>query len=356
MGRSSDRTYIPGKGQVLEIGRPKPNFPVYNTIALRRIKFTKAFALLIACSVFLSVTVSFVITTIIAKNVEVLAARVHPSKLPFHGLLAVDTPMTAGSEPGISLPRSVRWPGNTYSVEWAEVESTVGKLHLLGAGYDLPQDTIQLLFPVATDSGKPGIAAWSPDNPSLKLKWSNVILPATGEGYPALYGWALVNPELLNALPDRRPGILLELAEHYRFDPERTKVITPYSGTMSLKRATRGAFSSWQFISLLVLLSAAAAITCVFTVSFLGRKRSLGIFRVLGATVADLRRSMALEAVYIDNCSDYRYAYHSGRSMDAASAYQECQLRPVTQQQACICDFQSLLRQLWLVRRYLKRR
>jgi len=50
---------------------------------------------------------------------------------------------------------------------------------------------------------------------------------------------------------------------------------------------------------LLVLLSAAAAITCVFTVSFLGRKRSLGIFRVLGATVADLRRSMALEAVYI---------------------------------------------------------
>lgn len=320
MGRSSDRTYIPGKGQVLEIGRPKPNFPVYNTIALRRIKFTKAFALLIACSVFLSVTVSFVITTIIAKNVEVLAARVHPSKLPFHGLLAVDTPMTAGSEPGISLPRSVRWPGNTYSVEWAEVESTVGKLHLLGAGYDLPQDTIQLLFPVATDSGKPGIAAWSPDNPSLKLKWSNVILPATGEGYPALYGWALVNSELLNALPNRRPGILLELAEHYRFDPENptstpsinryfqdiekyappgTKVITPYSGTMSLKRATRGAFSSWQFISLLVLLSAAAAITCVFTVSFLGRKRSLGIFRVLGATVADLRRSMALEAVYI---------------------------------------------------------
>jgi predicted lysophospholipase L1 biosynthesis ABC-type transport system permease subunit len=130
----------------------------------------------------------------------------------------------------------------------------------------------------------------------------------------------LVHPDFISKLGNERQGILLELPDRLGFNPrnpvgtstinryfaqvernvpEEATVITPYSGTMSLRRATRGAFASWQVISLLVLLSAAAAITCVLTVSFLGRKRSLGIFRVLGGTVADLRRSMALEAAYI---------------------------------------------------------
>jgi len=187
----------------------------------------------------------------------------------------------------------------------------------------LPDDTIQLLFPFEPlgKSPKPEVSAWVDGNPSLKLEWPKYnSTRATGQTYPALYGWALVNPASISNLTNRRPGILLEFAEFYMFDPmksscfsrvskfftgiennapEGATVITPYSGTISLKRATKGAFSSWQFISLIVLLSAAAAITCVLTVSFLGRKRSLGIFRVLGGTVTDLRRSMSLEAAYI---------------------------------------------------------
>ncbi|HHT85025.1 MAG: FtsX-like permease family protein [Bacillota bacterium] len=313
---SSSRAYIPGQGKPLQIERPKPNFPVYNLIARRRIRFTKTFALLVACSVLLSVAVSFLITTIIAKNVEVLAARVHLGRLPFHGIIVFDGDVGDVS----AFQKSLRWPGSTYRVEWAEVESNVGRLSLLGAGYDLPEDTIQLLFPVEAGDTPSGISAWAQGNPFQKLGWADVILPDTAEGYPALYGWALVNPDFISKLDNRHQGILLELSEHFGFDPGSpvgtshinryfsdieknapymARVITPYSGTMSLKRATRGAFSSWQFISLLVLLSAAAAITCVLTVSFLGRKRSLGIFRVLGGTVADLRRSMTLEAAFI---------------------------------------------------------
>lgn len=313
MVRSSDRTHIPGQGRPLQIQRPKPNFPVYNLLAQRRIRFTRAFALLVTCSVFLSATVSFLITTIIAKNVEVLAAKVHLNKLPFDGLIAFGSPT-------VTFSRPIRWPGETYDVQWAEVESSVGKLSLLGAGYDLPEDTIQLLFPVDPAHGQGGISAWVGDNPSHKFGWANVILPDTDEGYPALYGWALVSPDLIDRIDNRRPAVLLELAEYYRFDsenptsmpsvnkyfsdieknaPQGARAFTPYSGTISLRQATRSAFSSWQFISLLVLMAAAAAITCVLTVSFLGRKRSLGIFRVLGGTISDLRRSMALETLYI---------------------------------------------------------
>ncbi|MGI6621487.1 MAG: FtsX-like permease family protein [Bacillota bacterium] len=312
----SSRAYTPGQGQAIEIPRPKPNYPVYNLIALGRIRFTKAFAALVALSVFLSVAVSFLITTIIAKNVEVLAARVQMSKLPFHGLITFDRDM--GDLTGFQ--RSLKWSGSTYRVKWAEVESNIGRLWLLGTGYDLPEDAIQLLFYAETGDAEPSISAWLPGNPSQQLRWQNVILPCAEESFPALHGWALVHPDFISKLGNERQGILLELPDRLGFNPrnpvgtstinryfaqvernvpEEATVITPYSGTMSLRRATRGAFASWQVISLLVLLSAAAAITCVLTVSFLGRKRSLGIFRVLGGTVADLRRSMALEAAYI---------------------------------------------------------
>ena len=130
----SSRAYTPGQGQAIEIPRPKPNYPVYNLIALGRIRFTKAFAALVALSVFLSVAVSFLITTIIAKNVEVLAARVQMSKLPFHGLITFDRDM--GDLTGFQ--RSLKWSGSTYRVKWAEVESNIGRLWLLGTGYDLP--------------------------------------------------------------------------------------------------------------------------------------------------------------------------------------------------------------------------
>lgn len=306
-------------GQPLEIKRPKVNLhSVYRLFAHRRIQYTKTFAILVAFSVFLSVTVSFVITTIIARNVEVLTAKVHPTKLPFHGIVTFES-----QESLDNFVNRIRFPGTIEQIEYFEVESNIGKLFLLGTGDHLPNDTIELLYSFGPPKAETisDIVAWAEGNPSQKIQWANMIVPKSNEqSYPGLYGWALVNPSAKNRLSSWRPGIMLTLDEYYRFDPSSSshdrfaakffrdienkapkgaKVITPYSGKFSLESATEGAFSSWQAISLIVLLAAATAITCILTVSFLGRKRSLGILRVLGVTVTDLRRMMSLETAYI---------------------------------------------------------
>ncbi len=301
----------------LQITRPKVNlFYVYNLIAHRRIRYSRAFALLIACSIFLSVTVSFLITAIISKNVEVLTAKVHLSKIPFHGIIIFNDEQELDS-----FSKRARFPGELTRVQYAEIESNIGKLALLGVGDDLPQNTIELLFPLEiSDSKTSSISAWAKTDPAVKFEWQHIILPESNNVDPALNGWALVNPASLNKFKQKQIGLVLEMAQGYRFDsmnpiaspsasrylteienkaPKEARVITPYSGTISLRASAKGAYSSWQLISLIVLLSAAAAITCILTVSFLGRKRSLGIFRVLGGTVTDLRRTMAFEAAYI---------------------------------------------------------
>ena len=306
------------RGQAIQIQRPKVTpFSVYNLIALRRIKYSRAFALLIASSVFLSVTVSFLMTTIIAKNVEVLTAKVRLTKLPFEGLVLFENEKVYDT-----FLRKVRFPGSVEKVQYAEIQSSMGKLLVLGAANDLSDDTLELLFAL---EGKPSkgeytLTSWLGDYPITKLGWSKPTQGDSTKSGSALQGWAVASPSSVKDLPNARPAILLKFAGAYKFDPmnpaaaPRTasfltdienkapagaRVITAYSGTLSLKRSAKGAFSSWQLISLIVLLSSAAAITCILTVSFLGRKRSLGIFRVLGGTIADLRRSMSLEAVYV---------------------------------------------------------
>ncbi len=57
----------------------------------------------------------------------------------------------------------------------------------------------------------------------------------------------------------------------------------------------RRVFLPWQAVSAGVSCVSGAAISCVLAVAFLGRKRSLGVMKVLGATGADLRRLFALE-------------------------------------------------------------
>lgn len=324
MARSSNSPANPrpsySLGQPLTIKRPKANaFPVYRLIAGRRIRYTPAFAIFVACSVFLSVTVSFLITTIIARNVEVLSAKVHEAGLPFDGFVVFSNQEDA--DDFMKRSRTLSHRATLEPVLCGEVEAGCGRLFLIGTGTHLPEDTIEFLFPFVreTDADKTNheLIAWSPGNPATRFQWKNVIAPETSKGDKApapysLYGWASVNPSVLEKLPGQAPGLLITASKTYSTSPLRdrlfrelensargARVITPFSGKVSLENATKGAFSYWQFISLIVLLAAATAITCVLTVSFLGRKRSLGILKVLGSTVADLRRTMSLEAAYL---------------------------------------------------------
>ena len=122
-----------------------------------------------------------------------------------------------------------------------------------------------------------------------------------------------MNPSVIENIKGSKPCVLLNTTQLYSTNPLRerlfrdlektsygaARVITPLAGKVSLERATQGAFSYWHVISLIVLLGTAVAITCVLTVSFLGRKRPLGIIRVLGGTISDLARMMLVEAAYM---------------------------------------------------------
>ncbi|HHY69918.1 MAG TPA: ABC transporter permease [Bacillota bacterium] len=302
-------------------------FPLHSLIAKRRIRYTPFFAVFVLCAVTVSVATSFLVTTIIATNVELFSAQVKESVMPFDGIMLfanqeeLDAFMTP--ENRMSIGR-LDWTTTYYM----EVESTIGPLKLLGNGVDLESDTIEFLYPWTPSQRKDTqdweIKAWAlgGSGPSTKFAWNNVICKYEDESIPCtLYGWASVNPSLIADVKGSKPCIILTQKEQapahhislFSFEPSTkdlfaaveqhsprvTKVITPLSGKTSLASATKGAFSYWHVASLLVLLGAAVAITCVLTVSFLGRKRPLGIMRVLGATVSDITRMMSVEAAYM---------------------------------------------------------
>lgn len=66
-----------------------------------------------------------------------------------------------------------------------------------------------------------------------------------------------------------------------------------------VRRAARAAYLPWHAVSLAAAVVALSGIACVLSVSFVGRKKSLGIMKTLGGTTRDLMRLMALEATFM---------------------------------------------------------
>ncbi|MBP8614462.1 MAG: ABC transporter permease [Firmicutes bacterium] len=303
----------------MEIKEAEANlFSLYSLIAKRRIRYTPVFAVLILCSVIVSVAASFLVTTVIARNVETLSARVEEAVLPFDGLLI----FASQEELDTFMKREKYFKDKaTLTVtNYVEVESTIGPLRLIGNGLNLQNDTIELLFPWTPsqplDTQVWEIKAWvmGRSGPETEFKWSDLECRCEDESTPhMLYGWASVNPSVIENIKGSKPCVVLNTTQLYSTNPLRerlfrdlektsygaARVITPLAGKVSLERATQGAFSYWHVISLIVLLGTAVAITCVLTVSFLGRKRPLGIIRVLGGTISDLARMMLVEAAYM---------------------------------------------------------
>ena len=293
-------------------------FPLYSLVAKRRIRYTPVFAVLVLCAVTVSVAASFLVTTVIARNVEMFSARVEEAFLPFDGMLLFASQEGLGTF--MNKERYFRDKANLTVTNYVEVESTIGPLKLLGNGTDLETDAIELLFPWTPsqplDAQGSEVKAWviGKDGPESQFTWTDVKLVSQDESEThMLYGWASVNPSVIENSKGSKPCVILTTTQLYSTNPLRdrlfrdleknsygaTRVITPLSGKVSLERATQGAFSFWHVASLIVLLGTAVAITCVLTVSFLGRKRPLGIIRVLGGTISDLARMMLVEAAYM---------------------------------------------------------
>jgi len=162
---------------------------------------------------------------------------------------------------------------------------------------------------------------------ALRVEWEHAAVspwlkganpdPASKQesGVVALFGWVSVNPTTIQDIPGVFEGVYVTFDSMYdRVDMRETlcrelsnmlkpyagaTLVTPFTGRNNLREEARRSFSFWHLISFLVLLASAVSIACVLTVSFLGRKRSLGILRVLGTTIKDLRRMMMVEAAYL---------------------------------------------------------
>lgn len=70
-------------------------------------------------------------------------------------------------------------------------------------------------------------------------------------------------------------------------------------GLALARGAARRASLPFIGVSALTLCISGVAISCVLAVAFIGRKRSLGILKVLGGTTADLYRLLTLETCYL---------------------------------------------------------
>lgn len=68
-------------------------------------------------------------------------------------------------------------------------------------------------------------------------------------------------------------------------------------GAAMIQAAAIRAFLPWHSVSLAAAVAAMAAISCVLAVSFVGRKRSLGVLKILGGTTRDLTRLLSVEAL-----------------------------------------------------------
>lgn len=305
---------------------------LYRLFAFRRIMQKPIFAVFIALSVALTVAVSFIVTVLISQQVYLLSRRVQNTALPFDAVAIFRDSETFQA----FWRRKNYWKRNAdlgiFSV--VEVDSPVGPLTLIGTGQDIPKDTICFLYSLFPETsqitsnlagknttlGSSAIngcsfVAWPKNNPAYRLEWKNVVSKPVSD--KALYGWAYVNPESLLNVPGSQTGVQFRLKsttvgsqskerekifreiEKLSANYPGTMVITPLTGKVVLETQTKRSFAIWQMVSLFVLLASSVAISCVLTVSFLSRKRSFGIMRVLGITTKEIRNMMLVEVAWV---------------------------------------------------------
>ncbi|MGI6633004.1 MAG: FtsX-like permease family protein [Bacillota bacterium] len=79
----------------------------------------------------------------------------------------------------------------------------------------------------------------------------------------------------------------------------QSRIVGGGAGASMIRKAAVSTFMPWHAVSLAAAVVALASISCVLAVSFVGRKRSLGVLKILGATNRDLVRLLAFESLYV---------------------------------------------------------
>lgn len=344
-----------GSYKAIPLKPPRANiFPIHMTMAKRRIYQKPFFAVFVALSVALTVAVSYIIAVLVSQNVAQMTATAALTPLPYDAFVLF--PQKGMADKFITDAKHMGRRIYLTKCPVVQGESQFGPVTLVGTGKDLPLDTASLLGmtktppdslvvwvsskvePSQTSQSSPGsnsvpVKTYGISNQAragfitsqTRLEWTNVTVNSHGaddkkgqvssEAPAPLEGWVSVNPQTIQDLPGSMEAVLITFDSIYDTDylinaiyNDLNSILRHYPGTVyfsprtgqeNLKREAGHAFSLWHMVSVIVLLACAASISCVLTVSFLGRKRSLGIMRVLGTTIKDLRNMMIIEASYL---------------------------------------------------------
>lgn len=283
---------------------PQPRVRMFREellITLRRARTRPLVPGFIISAVALTVAVTLLVSLWVETSVQAALARVDEANLPYHCiiLLPQGAPVDALSQ---KLAKTYGYERHAV-VSWARVDSSMGTMVLVG---DPRLSQPGVLIPLFNTGFSGDVTLWNQSN----QKRTTVATVRSGQGYN-LPGWALASPDVLEKIASG-PAFVVTI-ESYLRDSLRTKALqslasfgnaidgaitlTPISGTIFLNAAARNSFSVWQTISVGVLIASGFAVACTLTVSFLGRKRVLGILRVLGGTTRDLARLMAVEGL-----------------------------------------------------------
>lgn len=234
-------------------------------LSARRVRLQRTVTVAITLAVAFTVASSFALTALIGSMVRGFTQRVEPVDLPFDAAVLFDRQADVAA-----FMQAKGWAGlaTVRIVPWAPADSPQVGLTLIGMD-GVPQGELR---PVTAS-----LPGWRYADPV-------VVRGLPGVGEAAVF--------TLFAKADKS-RLLVEVSKLQVLYP--SSAVTERSGLSLADAASRRAFLPWQAISLGVLSMSAAAISCVLAVTFLGRKRSLGILKALGSTTGGLMRLFLLE-------------------------------------------------------------
>lgn len=286
--------------------RPALSWSMARLMSKRRLRREIGAAAVVALSVALTVAASMAVVCMVSQNGDAAAREVATPSLPAGAIIIFDSAEEAVS----ALEEAEGFEGiaNLRRFPWANADTRLGPLFVLGALASVERGTLLCGPALAEEAGEgSSLEVWDADTGSLLGTWT---VRSTGEYLPEgeyPEGWAWVSTDSLGH--ENLSGIAFDVTGDPSVVLSRViKLSRSYPGAKVfmdgftrhiVRKAALRAYLPWQAVSVMVALTAASAVSCVLAVSFLGRKRALGILKVIGATRPDLRRLVLAECWYL---------------------------------------------------------
>ncbi len=286
---------------------PALSWSMAHLMSRRRLARERGAAAIVVLSLALTVATSLVVTCMVSQSGSLRAKQIGTMSLPVDAIVLFNSVSDASE----ALLDSRSWEGIGTMTRFPclRTDSELGPLLILGV-LDSIERGVMLCEPaLAKDVGSGSrLEVWEEETGQPAGTWT--VRPTEGylpEGqYPKDWVWvhpdSLMAPERLRAVAVDITGetakaltLMAKLSEQY---PD-SRVLMDDFARQTVRKAVLKAHLPWQAVSAMVAITSAAAVSCVLAVSFLGKKRALGILKVIGATRSDLKRLTLSECWYL---------------------------------------------------------